>query len=119
MEIIKLILTLLFGIFMLGNGCYHFSKPETYFPFIPNFLPKEPINYTVAIIEILGGISVFIPQTRYLGIIAILIMMIAFLPIHIIDIFRENPLIGTKIVAFQRLGLQFVFIMWAWFIFKN
>jgi uncharacterized membrane protein len=119
MEIIKLILTFLFGIFMLGNGMYHFSKPETYFPFIPNFLPKATINYLVAVIEILVGISVFIPQTRHFGGLIILIMMIAFLPIHIIDTFRQNPLIGTKQIAFQRLGLQLVFVLWAWFINRN
>jgi uncharacterized membrane protein len=119
MEIIKLILTFLFGIFMIGNGMYHFSKPDTYFPFIPNFLPKETINYLVAVVEILVGISVFIPQTRQLGILIILIMMIAFLPIHLIDTFRQSPLIGTKQVAYQRLGLQLIFVLWAWFVNRN
>jgi uncharacterized membrane protein len=119
MELIKLILTFLFGIFMVGNGMYHFSKPETYFPFIPNFLPKVTINYLVAITEILVGISVFIPQTRQYGAVIILVMMMAFLPIHIIDAFRQNPLIGTKQVAFQRLGLQFGLIIWAWFINRH
>jgi uncharacterized membrane protein len=119
MEIIKLILTFLFGIFMIGNGMYHFSKPDTYFPFIPNFLPKEAINYLVALIEILVGMSVFIPQTRQFGVLIILIMMIAFLPIHIIDAFRQNPLIGTKQIAFQRLGLQLIFVLWAWYIHRT
>jgi uncharacterized membrane protein len=119
MEIIKLIFTFLFGIFMIANGMYHFSKPDTYFPFIPNVLPKEAINYLVAVLEILVGISVFIPQTRHFGTLIILIMMIAFLPIHIIDAFRQNPLIGTKQVAFERLGLQIVFLLWAWFIHRT
>ena len=116
MEIIKLVLTLLFGIFMIANGRYHFSKPDTYFPFIPDFLPKLAINYLVAVAEILIGISVFIPQSRDIGTSVILILMIVFLPIHFIDVFRQNPFIGTKQVAFQRLGLQFILILWAWFI---
>ncbi len=119
MEIIKLIFTLLFGIFMIGNGKYHFSKPETYFPFIPSFLPKLMINYLVAVLEILVGVSVFIPQTRHFGTLIILMMMLAFLPIHITDAFRQNPLIGTRQVAFQRLGLQLIFVLWAWFIQRN
>jgi uncharacterized membrane protein len=116
---IKLIFTFLFGIFMIGNGMYHFSKPDTYFPFIPNFLPKETINYLVAVLEILVGISVFILQTRHFGAFIIFIMMLAFLPIHIIDAFRQNPLIGTKQIAFQRLGLQIIFVLWAWFIHQT
>jgi uncharacterized membrane protein len=119
MELIKLILTLLFGIFMIGNGMYHFSNPETYYPFIPDFLPKKTINNLVATVEILVGISVFFPQTRNFGTLIILIMMLAFLPIHIIDVFRENPLIGTKQMAFQRVALQLAFVIWAWFIQKN
>ncbi len=119
MEIIKLLFTLLFGIFMIGNGMYHFSNPKTYFPFIPNFLPKKTINYLVATIEILVGISVFIPQTLNFGTGIIFIMMLGFLPIHIIDVFRENPLIGTKQMAYQRVVLQLAFVLWAWFIQKN
>jgi uncharacterized membrane protein len=110
---IKLIFALLLGIFMIGNGSYHFSKPETYFPFIPGFLPKLTVNYVSGIIEILLGIGVFIPQTRAYATLGILLMMIAFLPIHIVDACKENPAIGTRIVAIQRLGLQFGFILWA------
>ena len=119
MEIIKLIFTLLFGIFMIGNGMYHFSKPDTYFPFIPNFLPKAAVNYLVAVVEIVVGISVFVPQIRQFGTLIILIMMIGFFPIHLVDAFRQNPLIGTKQIAFQRLGLQFFFVLWAWYIHQN
>ena len=116
---IQLILALLFGVFMVGNGAYHFSNPHTYDPFIPDFLPKLAINYMTGVAEIVVGISVFIPQLRPYATLTILIMMLAFLPIHIIDVFRQNPLIGTKQVAFQRLGLQFIFVLWAWYIHRN
>jgi uncharacterized membrane protein len=115
---IKLIFTLILGVFMIGNGSYHFTKPETYFPFIPDFLPKLTINYISGVIEILLGIGVFIHQIRAYSAFGILFMMIAFLPIHIVDAGKENPAIGTRIVAIQRLGLQFGFILWAWWVSK-
>jgi uncharacterized membrane protein len=40
--------------------------------------------------------------------------MIAFLPLHIIDVFLDNPAIGSKTLAYIRLPLQFVLIFWAW-----
>jgi uncharacterized membrane protein len=116
MATIKLILALLFGVFMIANGTYHFSKPETYFPFIPDFLPKSVINYCIAFLEISIGTAVFVPMLRPYALLALFVMMVLFLPIHIVDIFRQHPLIGTKAIAYQRLGLQFVFIIWAWFV---
>jgi uncharacterized membrane protein len=113
---IKLIFALLLGAFMIANGSYHFSKPEMYFPFIPDFLPKLTVNYVSGVIEILLGIGVFIPQTRVFATLGILLMMIAFLPIHLVDACKETPAIGTRIVAIQRLVLQFGFILWAWWV---
>jgi uncharacterized membrane protein len=49
----------------------------------------------------------------------ILAMMLVFLPLHIWDIFRENPAIGSHKVALIRLPIQFVLIAWAWFISKK
>jgi uncharacterized membrane protein len=46
-------------------------------------------------------------------------MMLAFLPLHILDVFKENPAIGSHEAALVRLPLQFVLILWAWFIKKR
>ena len=116
---IKLVLTFLFGAFLIYAGVYHFIKPKMYFRFIPDFLPKEIINYLAGIIEIIVGIGVFIPQYRLWATFSIFIMMLLFLPLHILDIFKEKPAIGSKKLAYIRLPLQFVLILWAWFIYKN
>ncbi len=119
MKTFKLILTLLFGTFMIFGGINHFIKPEMYFPFFSNFLPKELLNYFGGAIEIVIGIGVFIPKFRKISTLGILILMIAFLPLHIWDVFRENPAIGTHVASVIRLPVQFLFIAWAWFINKN
>ncbi len=116
MKNLKLILTFLFGAFMIFGGVNHFIKPEMYAPFIPDFLPNVAVNYLTGILEIAVGIGVFIPKFRSMATLGILIMMLAFLPLHIFDVFKENPAIGSHQVALIRLPVQFIFILWAWFI---
>nr|AGC72298.1 hypothetical protein [uncultured bacterium A1Q1_fos_1093] len=119
MKTTKLILTFLFGAFMVFAGISHFLKPAMFLPFIPDFLPREAVNYLAGIAEIVIGIGVFIPKFRSLATLGILIMMLIFLPLHIIDVFKEHPAIGSHQAALVRLPLQFVLIFWAWFIHKK
>ena len=104
---------------MIFGGINHFMKPEIYLPFFPDFLPKERLNYLAGILEIVLGIAVFIKQFRLNACLGIFILMIAFLPLHIWDVFSENPAIGSHQAALIRLPFQFLFIAWAWFIYKK
>lgn len=119
MKTTKLILTLLFGAFMVFAGISHFLKPAMFFPFIPDFLPKAAVNYLAGAIEIVVGIGAFIPRFRSLATLTILLMMVAFLPLHVLDVFKEHPAIGSHQAALIRLPLQFILIFWAWFIHKK
>lgn len=67
MKTVKLILTLLFGAFMIFSGINHFLKPDMYLPFIPDFLPRALIIYLSGVVEIVLGLGVFIPRFRYLS----------------------------------------------------
>lgn len=116
MKITKLVLTYLFGAFLIVAGIGHFLHPQTYFAFIPDFLPKDVVNYLSGLLEILVGIVVFIPRFKNISTFTILLMMVAFLPLHIIDVFKEHPAIGSHTIAIIRLPLQFLLIYWAWFI---
>jgi uncharacterized membrane protein len=116
MKFLKLGLTFLFGAFMVYAGINHFLKPAMYFPFFADFLPKEALNYAAGIAEIIAGGLVFIPKYRSYGTWGILALMIAFLPLHVADVFKENPAVGTHQIALIRLPFQFLFIAWAWFI---
>lgn len=119
MKIIKLILAFLFGAVMILAGLYHFIKPEIFAPFIAKFLPNKAINYLAGLLEIALGIGVFTPKFRSTATLGILLLMIVFLPLHIVDVFKENPAIGSREAALIRLPIQFVLILWAWFINKN
>lgn len=115
----KLVLTFLFGAVMIFAGVSHFSKPAMFFPFIPDFLPQAAINYLAGLLEIAVGIGTFIPRFRSLAVLGIFVMMLVFLPLHVIDVFKENPAIGSHQVVLVRLPIQFVLIAWAWFIYKK
>lgn len=119
MDKMKLVLTFLFGAIMILGGMMHFINPEMYNPFIPDFLPKDLVNYVTGILEIAVGIGAIIPRYRSAGTLGILVLMLAFLPLHIIDVFKDNPAIGSQQAALIRVPLQFLFILWAWFIHKK
>jgi uncharacterized membrane protein len=119
MKTTKLVLTFLFGALMIFAGISHFLKPATFSPFMPDFLPQAAINYLAGILEIVVGVGVFIPRFRSLSTLSILVMMLLFLPLHVIDVFKENPAIGSHQAALVRLPIQFVLIAWAWFISKK
>ena len=119
MKNLKLILTFLFGAIMIFAGVNHFIKPAMYLPFIPDFLPKVATNYLAGIAEIVVGVGVFIPRFRSVAALGILLLMLVFLPLHIADVFSQTPAIGSHQVALIRLPIQFVLLLWAWFIYKK
>jgi uncharacterized membrane protein len=115
MKILKLVLSIILGLFIIFGAYGHISSPEISGGFIPDFLPKTPVHILTAIVEAGLGVLTLIPSTRKYGLTGIFLLMIAFLPIHIIDLFRENPVIGSKSAAAIRLVVQFVLIFLAWF----
>ncbi len=116
---LKVGLTFLFGLFMILGGVMHFVNPAMYDPFIPDFLPKVFINYASGLLEVAVGIAAMTPSYRAWGTLAILLLMLAFLPLHIMDVFKEHPAIGNHQLALIRLPIQLVLITWAWFIHKK
>ncbi len=105
----------IFALFIIFGGVQHFLKPDFYLPFVPSFLPFSiPIIYFSGVLEIAFGIAYFIPKYRTLGAWGILTLMLIFLPIHVADIFLDNPAIGSKTAAYVRLAVQFLFILLSW-----
>lgn len=104
---------------MILAGINHFRNSAIYLPFIPVFLPQQFVNQATGILEILLGIGVFIPQFRRKFAFGILLLMIMFLPLHVWDVFRDNPAIGSHQIALIRLPIQFLLIFIGWFISKK
>ena len=104
---------------MLSAGAQHFMKPAFYLPFVPDFLPfREAFVAISGVVEIILGAAALIPRTRSIAGWGIMALMLAFLPVHVWDVFRADPAIGTHGAALVRLPFQFVFILWAWLVAK-
>ena len=100
-------------------GFMHFAKPKFYKHFIPDLLPKLAVNYIVGLIEFLLGIGLFFNQTTKYAALGVFLLMITFLPIHIWDVTKERPAIGSKKMAIIRIPIQFVLMLCAWFLYLN
>ena len=112
----KYYLIVLMAVFMLFAGIMHFIKPRFYNRFIPDFLPKLAVNYFAGLIEILLCVGLLYAPFQELAGKGTLLLMIFFLPLHVLDVWKEKPAIGSKKLAIIRLPIQFLFIAWAWYI---
>lgn len=106
---------ILFAIFMIMGGVQHFLKPDFYLPFVPEFLPLPMlIIYLSGVVEIGLGLLLVFKKYARVAALGIFILMILFLPVHVWDLFSDNPAIGTHKAALIRLPFQFLFMAIAW-----
>ncbi|PHI21149.1 hypothetical protein CEQ90_03765 [Lewinellaceae bacterium SD302] len=110
---------IVFGIILLAAGVYHFVNPAFYDPFMPDWFPKPLANAAGGLAELIIGALLLIPAYRNLGLWLALALMVIFLPLHVIDLLRERPVIGSKLIATARLVIQFVLIGWLWWLAKG
>lgn len=116
MKTIRIILTWIFGLLMILAGINHFLKPAMYAPFIPDWLPLIAVNYFTGIVEAAIGAGLLFSISRRIAAIFLVLLMVFFLPFHFVDVLRTHPAIGSHLLAWIRLPLQFVLIYWAWFL---
>lgn len=100
-------------------GINHFRVPEFYVAIIPHYIPyPQFMNVMAGIFEILFGLGLAFKITRKIAAWGIVLLLAAFLPVHINIIkdapFKiENTTVGP-LLAWLRLALQPVLIAWAW-----
>ncbi|MDT7833508.1 hypothetical protein RQM59_14070 [Flavobacteriaceae bacterium S356] len=119
MVLFTLVLKIVFGGFLTFAGIMHIIKPDIFKHFIPDIFPKKVVNYVVGVIEFSLGIALFFHQTTSYAAIGIFILMILFLPIHIWDVTKERPAIGSKKAAIIRIPLQFLLMFCAYLIYQH
>lgn len=107
-------------LFYLIAGINHFRDPESYFKIIPHYLPHPAIlNLLAGVCEIAFALLLIFSKTRRFGAWGIMLMLIAFLPVHITMIGQAPVQVGsfivTPLLAWTRLlVLQTFLIVWAW-----
>ncbi len=109
---VKIILAL----FITYAGIQHFVNPDFFLKVIPPFLLDfgYPIVYISGVIEIVIGLLMLTNKYQRNGASSFMWLMIAFLPLHIWDVFATNPFTGNQTNALIRLAMQFLLIGLSW-----
>ena len=117
---IKKALLVLQVLFYLAAGVNHFANPAGYIKIIQAYLPFPAVlNYAAGAAEILLALLLIPLKTRRMAAWGIVLMLIAFLPVHI-SMIADAPLqVGsitvTPFIAWLRLlFFQPLFMVWAW-----
>lgn len=105
-------------------GLNHFRVPAMYVAAIPSYFPQPRLlNILAGIAEIVLGVMLMLPATRRLAAWGIILMLIAFLPVHIDWIIHAPVMLGnttiSPFVAWLRIPLQVLLILWAWWYTKD
>jgi len=112
----RFIVKIMLALFITYAGVQHFLNPDFFLKVIPSFLMDfgYPIIYISGIVEISIGLLMFTKKYQKLGALFFMWLMLFFLPLHIWDVFAENPFTGSQQAALIRLGMQFVLIGLPW-----
>lgn len=117
----KVALVLMVIGYMLA-GLNHFRAPDGYIHIIPSYLPFKPLlNILAGIFEIVFALMLISPKLRRFGSYGIILLLIAFLPVHIQMVLdapmKMGDLTVTPLIAWIRLIVfQPLLIAWAWWV---
>jgi len=117
---IKKISLIVLTVFYIVAGINHFVHPTGYLKIIPDYLPAHQLlNYLAGACEMAFGTLLIFPRTRNAGIALLILMLAAFMPVHI-TMLQQAPiklgaLLVTPTIAWVRILLQPILMLWlAW-----
>lgn len=108
----KWALAILVAFVMFGGGLMHFLSPQGFAPLVPPFLPATPVILTTGALQIGIGLCALWPRTRALAGLAFALLCAAYLPLHLWDFVRPDPVFSPPLAALARVLTQCLFI-WA------
>ena len=93
----------------IASGIAHFLSPRLFIALIPKRVPGRPfLVYISGLVELLLAVGLWQERWRKLAAQGTLGLMLLFLPLHVVDVFREKPIAGgRKWTAVLRLIAQF------------
>ena len=120
MQTFKKISLIVLVLFYGAAGINHFYNPVSYDRIIPNYIPYPiQVNLLAGCLELSFALLLIFPLTRRMAAWGIVIMLIAFLPVHVSMIYQAPLKLGnllvTPLLAWARLViLQPLLVLWAW-----
>lgn len=105
----------LMSLLYTAAGIYHFVKPKFYLAIMPPYLPNHAfLVWFSGIVEVVLGLGLLLPATRHWAAWGIILMLIAFMPVHIHMITSGRFSKIPEIVLYFRIVIQFGLIYWAY-----
>ena len=113
---IRLFSIIIMSIFYVSVGVNHFTIPEWFLQIVPPWLPyKLELVYISGFLEIIFGVMLLIPTTRFYAAWGLILLLIAVYPANIYLAQTNGAAMNTTpLVAWGRLPFQFVFIALAY-----
>ena len=109
---------LLAGLFVLAC-VLHFVLPNFYLGIVPPWLPHPvAVVYLSGLLEICGGLGVLVKPLRRSAGLGLIVLLVAVFPANVqMALHAHNiraPLIDFLALAFVRLPIQSLLIVWVW-----
>ena len=95
------------ALWMLSGGIAHMIWPQAFYRIVPDFLPELWVVYISGIVEIVIGLAVLVPSHRKWAGLSFAVLCAGFLPLHIWDFFRLDPVFDVPVAASIRIAVQF------------
>jgi uncharacterized membrane protein len=107
---VNLALSILIAFVMIAGGGAHLAAPANFAALVPAFLPATPVILATGVLQIVIGLASLLPRTRSIGGLAFAILCAAYLPLHLWDFFRPDPVFAPPVAAGIRVVVQLAFI---------
>jgi uncharacterized membrane protein len=106
------------ALFFIVAGTAHFISPKPYLAIVPSYIPWAAAMVALSgVAEILGGLGVFFPSTRYAAGWWLIALLIAVFPANVYATSTGMVIGGHAVPAWMlwaRLPLQLLLIAWVW-----
>lgn len=112
-------LSIVVAFVMIAGGAAHLAAPDGFVPLVPPFLTAKPIILATGVLQIAIGLAALLPRTRGLGGMAFAVLCLAYLPLHIWDYFRTDPVFAPPVAATIRVVVQLGFIAAGYSLWKR
>lgn len=115
----NLALSILIAFVMIAGGGAHLAAPANFAALVPTFLPATPIILATGVLQIAIGLAALLPRTRNVGGLAFATLCTLYLPLHLWDFVRPDPVFAPPVAASIRVAVQLAFILAGYTLWKR
>jgi uncharacterized membrane protein len=100
---------------LLVAGVAHLFAPDLFLRIMPDWTPWKYFWVIVSgIAELLLGVGLLLPRWRILAGWLTIAMLAVYIPVHVLDLLRDQPVVGSKLIATVRLPIQLLLMGWVY-----